>query len=196
MKLYSSQIVTNYQLLSFQNITLSNITNSCHNHQHHHHYHLIIVLVICMIVSSSQWSNTSWSKLLQSVAREYFSSSNFLNHRILTDIAAVEKSYDDKWEGMQEKEKEKVFFFLIKSNSIHIWEFIEKISVCELEKSGGFHWCIINNFIPRWTSREVCMLWHVVSSCLNYMSCTSNVSWAEWKIPEVALGIVESSCQS
>ena len=46
--------------------------------------------------------------MLQSVAREYFASSNFLNHRILTDIATVEKAYDEKWEGMQEKEKEKV----------------------------------------------------------------------------------------
>merc|ERR1719264_777436 len=45
---------------------------------------------------------------MQSVAQEYFASSNFLNHRILTDIATVEKAYDGKWEGMQEREKEKV----------------------------------------------------------------------------------------
>ena len=50
---------------------------------------------------------------LQSVAREYFASSNFLNRRILTDITAVEKSYDGKWEGMQEKEKEKVAWQII-----------------------------------------------------------------------------------
>ena len=46
--------------------------------------------------------------MFQSVAREYFSSSNFLNRRILTDIATVEKSYDGKWNELQEKEKEKV----------------------------------------------------------------------------------------
>ena len=51
--------------------------------------------------------------MFQSVAREYFSSSNFLNRRILTDITAVEKSYDGKWEGMQEKEKEKVAWQII-----------------------------------------------------------------------------------
>ena len=31
-----------------------------------------------------------------------------MNRRILTDIATVEKSYDGKWNELQEKEKEKV----------------------------------------------------------------------------------------
>ena len=69
-----------------------------------------------------------------------------MNHRILTDIAAVEKSYDDKWEGMQEKEKEKVFSFLMKSNSIDVWVSIRKISVCVSSTNLGV---LIDLSLPR-----------------------------------------------
>ena len=39
--------------------------------------------------------------------------------------------------GGDAREREGKGGFTIKSNSIDVWEFIEKISVCELEKSGG-----------------------------------------------------------
>eukprot|EP00092_Neocalanus_flemingeri_P034035 GFUD01037014.1.p1 GENE.GFUD01037014.1~~GFUD01037014.1.p1 ORF type:complete len:397 (+),score=114.31 GFUD01037014.1:80-1270(+) len=45
---------------------------------------------------------------LQSYAEQYFSSSNFLNKKILEDIANVRESYEEAWNGLEEKEKEQV----------------------------------------------------------------------------------------
>ena len=49
----------------------------------------------------------------QSYAEQYFASSNFLNKKILEDIANVKDSYEDAWNGLEEKEKEQVFRFFI-----------------------------------------------------------------------------------
>ena len=45
---------------------------------------------------------------VQSCAEQYFSSSNFLNKKILEDISHVRDSYEDAWHGLEENEKEQV----------------------------------------------------------------------------------------
>ena len=44
----------------------------------------------------------------QSYAEKYFSSSSFLNKKILEDISNVRDSYEEAWKGLEEKEKEQV----------------------------------------------------------------------------------------
>lgn len=45
---------------------------------------------------------------LQSYAEKYFSSSSFINKKILEDISNVRDSYEEAWKGLEEKEKEQV----------------------------------------------------------------------------------------
>jgi hypothetical protein len=44
----------------------------------------------------------------KSYAEQYFSSNNFLNKKILEDIADVRDSYEDAWHELEENEKEQV----------------------------------------------------------------------------------------
>ena len=53
---------------------------------------------------------------IQATAEQYFSSNNFLSKRILEDITTVRESYEEAWEGLEQKEREQVkselFYFL------------------------------------------------------------------------------------
>jgi len=45
---------------------------------------------------------------LEATAEQYFSSNNFLSKRILEDITTVRESYEEAWEGLEQKEREQV----------------------------------------------------------------------------------------